>query len=116
MRRRKKSRTTSTTYIVRELHSLSGFFWCLERKEDSPTHFAAQLKAKNKTKEVREPSFHPHFRYNIQKVTNCKRTVEEGGGGSGGGYNEMLKVEGDSSAIKSSSSASLGVLCSFLSN
>ncbi len=28
----------------------------------------------------------------------------------------MLKVEGDSSAIKSSSSASLGVLCSFLSN
>jgi hypothetical protein len=28
----------------------------------------------------------------------------------------MLKVEGDSFAIKSSSSASLGVLCSFLSN
>jgi hypothetical protein len=71
---------------------LSGFFWCLERKEDSPTHFAAQLKAKNKTKEVREPSFHPHFRYNIQKVTNCKRTVEEGGGGSGGGYNEYVSA------------------------
>jgi hypothetical protein len=48
-------------------------------------------------------------------VTNCKRTVEEEGGGSGG-YNGMLKVEGDSFAIKSSSSASLGGLCSFLSN
>jgi hypothetical protein len=65
---------------------------CLERKEDSPTHFAAQLKAENKTKKVREPFFHPHF-FDIiyKKVTNCKRTVEEGGGGSGG-YNGYVSA------------------------
>jgi hypothetical protein len=61
-------------------------FLSLERKEDSPTHFAAQLKAKNETKKFVNLPSTPIFRYNIQKVTNCKRTVEEGGGGSGG-YN-----------------------------
>ncbi len=67
VRRRKKSRTTSTTYIVRELHSLSGCFCVL--KERRILQHILQLSWKLETKQkkfVNLPST-PIFRYNIQK-------------------------------------------------
>lgn len=91
VRTRKNFRTTSTTYILRERHSLSGFFCVL--KERRILQHILQLSWKQKTKQkkfVNLPST-PIFRYNIQKVTNCKRTVEEEGGGSGG-YNGYVSA------------------------